>query len=338
MSYLYKFFRPTIFIVFYAILVLIELKVTSLSAFRHQSNLLAGAIFIDLVILPIGIFYFLVIKPSNRSRIILIIAAITFARVALFILPPGSEPFSVEWSTLIALTEIGLFSVCLYRINALRRSYKTLILIHNDPIKALHGSLESIFGRKIATIFVSEFKIIRFSLLGWWRLKNDVSKETTLTSYRESGQTALMIALLVVCSTETLVMHILLARWNLILAYLITGISLYSMMFLIADLVATYTRPSFIANRVLHLQLGIRWHTSIPCSTIASINFLTKIPVKEPMLLNAMLLVTPNTLIVLREPTWIDGPYGIRRKVQKIALFIDNKDHFRQLIDADMFV
>lgn len=264
--------RPAIFALLYSVLIVVEYHISRSLAFQRHTNLLAGAVLIDLVILPEMAFYWLVIKPMNRPKALLGIALFSFIKVALFILPVDSKPFTVSWSALIPLLEVTTLLVMLVRFRSLLQVYRTLRLVEN-PFNAAQGSLETIFGLKTAKLIMGEGLVIRFSLLSWYRLKKDITaQQQAVTTYQESGQTALMIGLLLVCSIETLVLHLLIAHWHPVTAYLVTVVSIYSLLFLIADLVATHVRPSFLTPKTFHLRLGIRWHAVILRSDIVRVD------------------------------------------------------------------
>lgn len=326
--------RPTVFALFYLALVLVEYQITRSLAFKQHSNLLVGAVLIDLVVLPEIAFYWLIIKPLNRPKALLGLVLFTFIKLALFILPAGSRPFNVSWSALVPFIEACTLIIVLVRFRFWLRVYRTLRFVENSA-DALQGSLTTVFGSKATKIILGEGQVIRFSLLSWYQLKKDITiQQQAVTTYKESGQTALMVGLLLVCGIEITVLHLLIAHWYPAVAHLVTAASIYSLLFLISDLVTTHVRPSFLTPTTFHLRLGMRWHAVILRSNIARVEPLTDKPTKEPALLNGMLLTAPNTLLTLHEPVWIEGAYGIRKEIQKIALFVDDKRSFSSAMIA----
>ncbi|WP_080238352.1 hypothetical protein [Spirosoma rigui] len=324
--------RPTLFVTLYVVLLGVECQISRSGTFQRQPDLMAGAILFDLVVVPAALFYWLVLKPRSRSGSFLLLAIVAFLRLALFILPDYPRPFALGWPALIALVELGTLALVVVRIRSLLGAYRKHRAFQ-DPMTALSSSLAAVVSPGIAAVFTSESQVIRFSLLSWWRLNSDIKADQyPVTTYRESGQTALMIALLAVCLIEACAMHFLLVRWNPTVAFLITATSLYGMLFLTADLVTTRYRPSYLTHESLHLRLGIWWRIVIARTAIEHVSPLTERPDKKTGLLNGMLLVAPNTLLTLREPVWAEGPYGIRREVRTIALFVDDRPSFvRQL-------
>ena len=324
--------RPAVFAAVYGLLLLVEYGITRSTAFKQAPHLIAGAVLFDLVAVPVALFYWLIVKPMELPKLALAVAAVTLFRVALIVLPAGSEPFTISWPILIALVEVSLIAIALIRVHTLRLAYRSLRLSYNRET-ALHGSLAAVFGDRIADIIMSEGQMLRYSLLGWWRLSNAFTPDQqAVTSYRESGQLAIGIAFLFVGLLEGVVIHLLVARWNPTVAFWISALTAYSLLIVIADLVATSKRPSYLTSDTFVLRLGIRWRAILYRNDIATITWLREKPDKEPDLLNATFPVTPNTLITLHEPIWVQGPYGIRKQVRKIALFVDDKNLLQRFI------
>lgn len=320
--------RPTVFAAGYGLLVLFEVFITRSGAFQRQPAMVAGAVLFDLVVPPAIVFYWLVIRPTTRSWLSLAVAVVTFLRVALFVLPAGAAPFTISWSALAAGLEAGVFLVAIWRGRALQQTYRALRRTH-DRETSFYGSIEAVLGRRLAVVLGTEAQVLRFSLLGWWRLPNaGPPVHRALTAHRESGQTALVLSLLAVGIIEGAVTHLLLHRWNPTVAFWVTLISAYGLLFLLADLVATRSRPSFLVPATFHLRLGIRWRAEIARSNIARATPLHDKPAKEPGLLNGVLLTAPNLLLALHEPVWVAGPYGMQRRVHKLALFVDDTSAF----------
>ena len=144
-----------------------------------------------------------------------------------------------------------------------------------------------------------------------------------LTTHRQSGQIALTVALGFVGLIELAGVHLLVSRWSTDVAFWLTLMSAYSMLMLVADVVATLKRPSFQTATDLHLRLGIRWQAVIPRHQISRVERIHEKPTRRKDFLNAALLTAPNVLITLEKPITVQGPYGIRREVTQLSLWLD---------------
>jgi len=105
----------------------------------------------------------------------------------------------------------------------------------------------------------------------------------------------------------------------------VTALSLYGLLFIVAEITATYKRPSFISDDVLFIRLGIRWQAAIPLSDINNISRISKKPLKSELTLNGGLIAVPNTLITFKQPIWINGSYSIKKRIDQLSIFVDNQ-------------
>lgn len=323
--------RIALFLLSVLLILWVETFVLHHPAFQKYPTELATGVLFDLVAVVTALFYWLVARPLQLAPSRLVLVGLLMFRVALFILPASAFPLPHSWPTLIALGEGALVLVAIFRIRTIRQVYQRLRL-ETDSQAAWRGALASVFGEKIADVVISEGTMIYFAFWGW-RLPSDLAVTALpLTTHRQSGQVAMTIGLIMVMLIEGLGVHLLLARWNPTVAYWVTGLSLYSLLFFIADLWATLKRPSYLSHHTLHLRLGIRWQATIPVSAIAQAVSIQDKPSRQAGHLNGAFLTTPNLLLTFHQPIRIRGPYGIQKEVHSLALFLDNRTAFVQKI------
>ena len=127
-------------------------------------------------------------------------------------------------------------------------------------------------------------------------------------------------------------MHILVTRWSAKAAWALTALTVYSLLWILADYRATRLRPILLDDDTLCLRTGLRWTVRIPRSHIVAIH--KKAPKAEPSVRTALPTATPMW-IELSEPVTAQGPYGIEKKVRWISVAVDEADAFRQAINPD---
>ena len=329
--------RPTLFVVLALTLVLTEWFIIRSATFTHNPATLSLAVLFDLTVITSGLFYWLVttnesVKPTGWSVAQMGLVALVMARVALFILPANTLPAALTGPALLALVEGSMLVVAGFRIQTIIRTYRQLRPA-TDADTALHGGLTTVFGHRAAGLIVGEWLVVRYALLSW-RLKTDVpTTAIPLTTHRESGQVALTVAVGVVGLIELVAIHLLVARWNTDAAFWITLVSVYGMLIIVADGVATLKRPSYLTADALHLRLGVRWRAVVRRDQIKRIEHIHEKPTNGAATLNAAFLTAPNVLITLNEPALFDGLYGLTKSVRQVALFVDKRsdlsDEFR---------
>ena len=307
----------------YLLLLIGMIALTHSPLFSARPDLLGRAILFDLTVWPTLLFYGFIARPAKLSVLRLTVAVAVFVRIALLVLPENARPFTIDWPVLFAGVEGIMLVFVVVRIRVIVLTYRKLRAFQ-DAETALSGSLQTVLGSTTTTIMLSEWQTIRWGLLGWWRVEPLSPNHQPLTTHHNSGQVAMGVALLVVGLIEVVAVHLLIARWNPTAAFWVSAFSGYGMLFLVADLVASCQRPSLLTPTDLHIRVGIRWQAAIPKSLILSVVPIHEKPAKAPDLLNGVLIIAPNTLITLREPVTINGPYGIRRPVSRITLFLDD--------------
>ncbi|MCE7044159.1 hypothetical protein [Dyadobacter sp. CY312] len=318
--------RFLIFLLAYTVILAISFQITQSVVFTKYSSLTWTVLF-DLTIIPFGLFYYLIGKPLSLSGLRLILVLSLILRIAFFITPSQLS----FWPVLLILLESIVLSTVLVRIRYLTRTFKQF-RIYQDFETALTTTFQNIFGSKVTPFICSEILIVYYGLLGF-TLKNDICvHRKAVTTHKKSAQTAIMFAIILIGIIETWAVHLMLTKWSTMVSYIVSGISLYGLLFILAELFAGIKRPSYLTNDKFQIRLGMRWRASIPFSLIDDVSFVRQSPKKGKDALNASLLVTPNILIAFKTPTKIDGPYGIQRTVLKLSLFVDEPGKFIEAI------
>ncbi|GAB4019439.1 hypothetical protein GCM10028773_22240 [Spirosoma koreense] len=183
-------------------------------------------------------------------------------------------------------------------------------------------------SKRVAGFIFGEGLTVYYILFGW-NLRSNLPREARMvTTHRQSGQIALTVGLLLVGIIEGVAVHLLLQRWSSTVAFWVTALSGYGLLFFVADTLATVKRPSYVINDQLILRLGIRWRAQIAHSVITQI-----LPIDEKLprqvdRVNGAFLTAPNVLLTFREPVCLTGPYGIQRSVRQLSFFVDDRSDF----------
>lgn len=323
--------KTFLFVFLTALLICVEMSITQTARFSQHSSAISVGILFDLVFIASGLFYWLVARPLGMAHSRTFFFALLMLRIALFILPTTFPLRNQFWPLLLGVAEAACLLIAGWRIRSLVQTYRQLRPL-TDAETAWRGSLASVFGKTVAEIIHSETITLYYALLGW-RLQSDVPTGAfPLTTHRQSGYIALIIGILIVGLIEGMGLHLLLTRWNPSIAFWVTLVSAYGLLFFIADGVATVKRPSYLTSTHLYLRLGVRWWGIIPRSAISSAVFISDKPAKEIDQLNAALLTAPNVLLTFTKPIFLMGLYGRQKRVTRLTFFVDNRPAFVQLI------
>jgi hypothetical protein len=318
----------SLFIVLALALVITECLVVHSQTFAQKSNPVSLGVTVDVVLgLPL-LYYWLIVRTGRWSKTSVVAVFGASLGLAKWLLPPANQTYINSLTMVLPLLEMGVLAYVAYHGLALVRAFRGHRQTQPDFILNLQQSLTNVTGQpKISRILATEAAVIRYGLFGWIKEYSPVcvltDRRTYLTSHRESGQVALLTMLGIVAVIESVAMHVLVARWSVEGAWLLTATSLYGLLFIIAEIVTTVKRPSYRTGQTLHLRFGLRWQGTVELTNIEQVERINEKPKKAPHTLIGPLLVEPNLLITLREPVVIDGVYGLKKTVNQVAMLVD---------------
>ncbi|HMG22961.1 MAG TPA: hypothetical protein VK607_16615 [Kofleriaceae bacterium] len=185
----------------------------------------------------------------------------------------------------------------------------------DGPIGALEAGLVAArFPARVAAIVATELAVGWLALTGWFR------RPRPGFAMRSSGWLLFAGVLCFLIAAETVVLHIALAMWKPLIAWISTVSSLYAVIWLIGDAQAIRLYPVAIIGGALRVTVGVRGRAAIPLADIASVIESRSVP--DGAL--SLALMEPTVLVTLRVPVEVIGLLGRRRRVDRLALTIDD--------------
>ena len=127
---------------------------------------------------------------------------------------------------------------------------------------------------------------------------------------------------------EGAVMHAVIAEWSVKVATILTVLSVYSTIWLVAISRSFALRPALVDDHDLVFRNGMLHSLRAPRSKIATVrrDGFDAAGMKMPP------ATTPNVRIDFTGPVTVEGMYGIRRTVTSVALSVDDPDGFEQAL------
>lgn len=266
-------------------------------AFARQPDVLAWAVTFDLTI-TIPFLYSLLIIGSGAARAITIVPVFAVcATFAAIVLPRGYQQTLHEMRFVVAPLEV----------------LTIVLLVRNAP------------HTPVARFAASEITILRYAIFGW-RGATDVPRDArSFTVHERSGWTSVMAVLAFLIVAESVGLHLLLQLWRPRVAWFVTALDAYGLLWLFGDFNALRLRPSYIANDVLHLRYGLRWSVAVPRAAIATLRRAAgEADWKRKGVLKVAMLAEPRYVLELREPLVAQGLAGIRKTIDRIAILPDD--------------
>ena len=278
---------------------------------------------LDLMI-TIPLVYFLLIRKKSISKITVIpwiIGGMLLARALVGDSPDSLAAMATQY--LLPLIELVVVSFIGYRIYQLTQSYKKQGSTHQDFLTAIKQSTEEVFGKGLAANLLAwELAVFYYGLIRWQPM---VPAENQFTYHKKSSVRPLLIFLMFLVVVETFVLHLLIQLWSPVAAWIVTGISIYSLLWIIAQYKAMAYRPLVVENGYLYLRHGMVYQCAIPLSTIEEIRLDQQVQKNEGKALSLLPgMETSNVQLVLSEPVEVTGLYGMGKEFEVLSFKVDD--------------
>lgn len=287
-------------------------------------DLLSAAVVFDLVVtLAVG-HWMLGVRRGGLPAWTVSIVALGGAALAGAVLP------DVEASGLVAalaLVELSVGGVALLRARVLWRGVRTARAAGLTGLDALErGLAAALESAPLARAVVTELRLVWLGAFGWCRR----AQPGGFTSHREVGWLPLAGALVGLSLIEIPIVHLLLA--DLVgtgVAWTVTAVSAYGVLWLWGDAQAMRLHPTTIDTDRLHLRVGLRWSATVRLSEVVAAE---RTP--SPAGIDVSIL-GPNVRLTLRHPATVHGLLGQTRMADVISLRVDEPDAFLMAVRAN---
>ncbi len=147
------------------------------------------------------------------------------------------------------------------------------------------------------------------------------------TYYKTSQYTALFWVIFISTLISTPVLHFLLMQWHEWIAWIVTGLTIYGLIWLYIDYRAIKHNPITLLDNILHIRIGKRWKADVALSNIKNIESFVSEEM-ETKYTELTILNEKNIFIDVHSPIEIEGTFGIMKRTSKIALYVDEPSLF----------
>lgn len=180
-----------------------------------------------------------------------------------------------------------------------------------------------LLGRVLAT----ELTIVRFAFAGWRRPSGD-----WFTVHRTNGWGLYAGTFVALTLVETPLVHVALSAFgHATAAWVLTALSLYSVVWLVGDLHALRHGGVALRGEWLELRVGVRWRAQIARADIVWAARCDGATCKT----TDFSILGANVVLRLAAPHEVRGLFGRRRVVRELALSVDDADEFLAALRSD---
>lgn len=302
-----------------------------------------GSLFDFIITIPLLTYFFIFRKRISLKYLLLVVIA--GYGVASFIIPSDYLTTFSYIKYIIFGSEGILILLELYIVFKLATKLPSIIKsyrMQKTGIQTFHYKLEQALqnhlkSSRLLDVISSEISIFYYSIFSWKKKNNHLNQVVgQYTFHKKTAVIAFYVMIIHALVLESIGFHYLLHSWNEIFAFVILGLNIYSLFFLLAEIQAIRLCPLTITNEHLHIQVGIMKQLTIPLEEIKSIQYY-----QGPEKLNKeeMKIVfdavhadftreKPTFEIEFHKALEMKFMYGIKRKVTKVHLSPDEPDRF----------
>ncbi len=314
-------------VLFGALILLIQ------SSLFTGDNTLSLAVTIDLLI-TVPLVYFFTIRKTAIPKTTVVPMMVIGLFIGSYFLPKASQSYLELFKTwMLPVVEVSVLTYIIIKVRKARKKFKSLKSQSPDFFTTLKATCQEILPKKLVLPFATEVAVIYYGFIHWKRKR---LAENEFSYHKNSGTPALMGAFIFVIAIETFVLHILLIDWSPVAAWTLTILSSYTAIQILGFSKSFAQRPISITNQTINLRYGLLSEVSIVRSNIDHIELSGRELNKEAderSLSPIGEMEGHNMILHLKEEATIRGLYGIKRKVNSIAIQVDDVHGLKSSLD-----
>lgn len=301
--------------------------------FQVDSPELWIAISLDLIF-TVPIVYFLIIRNSEIPNFTAFSLFVICLILASYIIPLEHQSFLKSFKFFaVPVLEVFILVAIAFKARMLSKKFKEEE-IEQDFFDKTKLACQEIVPGRAASLLATEIGVIQYAFLDNKKIK---LKENEFTYTKKSGIKSMIWILIFLIIIETFVVHFLLLKWNHTAALIVTFLSVYTCLQIIALLRSLDKRPILIdhENQVLKLRHGFFNQCYIPFDALKSFELSQRSFTKEGAVvkLSALdALDVHNVVLRFTEEQTLFKIYGFEKKVMGLGVFIDDKEAFADTI------
>lgn len=224
------------------------------SSFLANNDTLNLAITADLL-LTVPLVYFLLIRKTEIPKTTVVPVLIIGLLIGSYFLPKESQTYLTIFKTwVLPLIEISILTFTIIKVRSAIKKYKNLKGSTPDFFNALKSTCNEILPKKLVLLFATEIAVFYYGFINW---KIRGINENEFTYHKNSGTPALFGGFIMIIGIETFALHFLLARWSIVVAWVLTALSVYTAIQVLGFAKSLSKRPISINTDSLTLKYGI---------------------------------------------------------------------------------
>jgi len=294
--------------------------------FALNTSRISTAVALDLTVTA-PLLYFLVIRKTAVPKMT-VIRVFVLGLLAAGLLVGRRHPLLHGIRTWISpVVEAVVIGAVIWKFRQARRQAKIGQL---DFLTQVRNIMTAVTGNaRVGDIMGSEIAVFYYAFVS--------SRAKDGFSYTKvSGAIPVLIVFLMAMVAEGIGLHFLIARWNPLIAWIFSGLSVYTMLQLYAHMRAMKARPIRVEDGVLYLRNGLAADVCVRITDIEEITVTTRTVRGEAALKLALFgaLEGHTMRIKLRQPVTVVRMFGIRRQAEVLLFAVDKPAELLEVIGS----
>ena len=309
------------------LLLCVEWAITRTAVFQ-RGGIVPAAVLFDLVVCLPVVFGLLVLRPAKRSAIevapVVAVGAMA-ATVLLASRPEMGWPVRAAGGASEAL-------VLAYLVRRLGKAGGQLRDGQGDDLLMRIAALTD----PVLRIAGAEAAVLYYAFVGPW-VKRPLRRDSLVRefSYLDGGLGGLLFGLGVMATVEGIAVHVVLLGSSARVAWLSTAVHAYGIVWLVAAYQAARLRPVVLRPERLLLRTSLLWTVAIPLASLAKVETPVDVP-RGSDVLNAAPGTQAQLLLTLNQAVVAQGPFGLTKKVTRVALYVDDPAALLEALTAPL--
>ncbi|MGB0521929.1 MAG: hypothetical protein ACPGJS_03160 [Flammeovirgaceae bacterium] len=296
----------------------------ALSPLLQQNPALVMGITYDLTLL--GPLLYLILIWNKKIPKITVVPFFIIGLALSSLLLPENTHLSFMKSWVLPLIELVVLGTITYKVIQLRKAYQTQ---KGEDFLAMFRKCgaEVLGNRLLANALATEASVVHYAFFNW---KKRPSVPNAYTYHLKSGIGGTLIGFIMVLLIETIALHFIAASWSVVLAWILTGSSIYCAIQLFAHMRSLAKRPILIGENSLTVRYGLFADATIDFSLIESVELFKEEQKEKGVKKVALLgeLEEHNIRLRLKAKVPVLGVYGITKSYHTLLFFVDEKERF----------
>lgn len=311
--------------------------ITLSTAFKNNNQALSIAITGDLLITAPLICLFLIRKTAVSKTTALRVFFLGIVAAGLIINTGSDYIIQVLKIWISPFVEGALIFIIARKFYFANKAAKLSRQGKIDFLNHCRKVLTTITGnKKLSAVLSSEVAVFYYAFIG--KKEKNIDNIKTFTSYKTNGVILVLSTFLALFLIETIGVHFLFTLWSTALAWIFTGLSLYTCLQLFAHIKSIRIRVAMINEKNIELHMGLAADAYIGFDNIENIEISTKQFCNTDAVKIALIkgLENHNMIIRLKEPVEIIKIYGIKKQAKTILFFVDEPGAFLNSVNLKL--